>query len=216
MSSPICPYPSWHEYWADGAVHLFGTLLSVIAAASLIYIAAVSTAEIWFLPLFIYSLCLIATFALSAAYNMSIPLRLRSILRRFDRSAIYLMIAGTYTPIALIGVGGQWGAWLVVTVWVIAAFGVVKTLCFREIPERLSLVLYLGQSWLVVVAIQPMFANLSGFAFSLILIGGIIYTVGVMFHWRDDWRFNRAIWHGFVLCAAATHYVAILDVARIA
>lgn len=215
MRETICPYPSWSEYWADGVVHLSGTLFSVIAAISLIYMAAVSSSEIWFLPIFIYCLCLMTTFSLSAAYNMSIPARLRAILRRLDRSAIYLMIAGTYTPIALIGVGGEWGKWLVIAVWAIAAIGIAKTLLFREIPERLSLVLYLGQGWLVVLALQPMFATLSGLAFSLVIAGGLIYTAGVIFYRRDDWKFNRAIWHCFVLCAASVHYLAILEVAKI-
>jgi hemolysin III len=166
-------------------------------------------------PLIIYCIGLIATFVFSAAYNMTMHPGAKAIFQRLDHSAIFIMIAGTYTPLALIGIGGAWGDFLAITVWVIAAVGVFIKLFYCEQASRISLYLYLGQGWLAVIAIKPMLESLSLYSFLLIALGGLIYTAGVIYYRRDDWRFNRAIWHTFVLVAASIHYVAVLNIAKI-
>lgn len=208
-------HPTLAEYWADGIIHIFGVGLATIAAISLAYWILTSNSAFASTPVLAYCGGLIATFVLSAAYNMTIRPKPKAILRKFDRAAIFVMIAGTYTPLGLLGIGGNWGTYLVITNWVIAIIGVATTLFYSQKFERLSLALYLFQSWLVIIAIKPMLDNISGFAFSMILLGGLTYTLGVIFYRRDDWKFNRAVWHSFVLAAASLHYLAVLDIVQI-
>lgn len=204
-----------NEHIADGIVHLMGVAGSLIAAGALLFYAHANLDDNSFPPLIIYCVGLIATFVFSAAYNMTMHPGAKAIFQRLDHSAIFIMIAGTYTPLALIGIGGGWGDFLAISVWVIAAAGVFIKLFYCEQAERISLFLYLGQGWLAVIAIKPMFESLSLYTFSLIALGGLIYTLGVIFYRRDDWRYNRAIWHVFVLTAASIHYVAVLEIAEI-
>ena len=203
------------EYWADGFVHLAGVISSLIAAGLLASNALNNASPLISLSLLAYCFGLIATFAFSAAYNMAISPAPKALLRKFDRSAIFVMIAGTYTPLGLIGIGPPWGNWLVAINWGIAIIGVIATMFFAQRFERLSLALYMIQGWLVVLALKPMFETLSFYAFMMIIVGGLTYCAGVIFHRRDDWKYNRAIWHCFVLCAATMHYFAILDIARL-
>lgn len=204
------------EHLADGIVHVLGVIGSLIAAGILLYFANSKLTSQSFPPLIIYSVGLIATFVFSAAYNMTMHPGAKAVFQRLDHAAIFIMIAGTYTPLALIGIGGGWGAFLAISVWAIAVVGVFLKLFYCEQTRKISLLLYLGQGWLSLVAIKPMFEALSLYSFTLIALGGLIYTAGVIFYRRDDWRYNRAIWHTFVLTAAAIHYMAVLDIAKIA
>jgi len=204
-----------NEHFADGIIHLLGVVGSLAAAGALLFYAKASLADSSVPPLIIYCVGLIATFVFSAAYNMTMHPGTKAIFQRLDHSAIFIMIAGTYTPLALIGIGGGWGDFLAIAVWVIAAVGVFIKLFYCEQARHISLFLYLGQGWLAVIAIKPMFESLSLYTFTLIALGGLIYTLGVIFYRRDDWRYNRAIWHSFVLVAASIHYVAVLDIAQI-
>lgn len=204
------------EHIADGIIHLLGVVGSLAAAGALLLYANNNLADSNFPPLIIYSIGLIATFVFSAAYNMTMHPGAKAIFQRLDHSAIFIMIAGTYTPLALIGIGGGWGDFLAIGVWAIAAVGVFLKLFYCEQSGRISLFLYLGQGWLAIIAIKPMFESLSLYSFTLIALGGLIYTAGVIFYRRDDWKFNRAIWHAFVLTAASIHYVAVLDIVKIA
>jgi len=206
---------SREEHIADGFIHLLGVIGSLIAAVILVYYSTLGSNADNTPPLIIYAIGLIATFVFSAAYNMTMHLEAKAILRRLDHAAIFVMIAGTYTPLALIGIGGKLGDFLAITVWGIAAVGVFIKLFFPNKVARISLALYLGQGWLAVAAIKPISEALSPFAMAMIVAGGLVYTAGVVVYSRDNWRFNRAIWHGFVLCAASIHYVAVLDIASI-
>ena len=209
-------YSSRAEYWTDGVIHITGVTAVMVASFGLLLATIAQPTAILSLPILAYCFGLIATFVFSAAYNMTIKPAPRAILRKFDRAAIFVMIAGTYSPMGILGIGGQWGTYMVATSWTIALAGVIGTLFFYERIKRLSLFLYLGQSWLIIIAIKPMYDALSLFAFSMIVVGGLTYTLGVIFYRRDDWKFNRAIWHVFVLGAATSHYLAILDIAKIA
>ncbi len=204
------------EHIADGVVHTTGVVASLVASGLLVWYSAANSPGSHIPPLVIYSIGLIACFVFSAAYNMTMHPGTKALLRRLDHSAIFIMIAGTYTPLALIGIGGTAGNMLAMSVWAIAAVGVFIKLFFPGSVERISLVLYLGQGWLAIVAIKPLYEALSPFALFMVVAGGLIYSVGTLIYARDDWRYNRAIWHGLVLCAAAIHYVAILDIANLA
>ncbi len=167
-------------------------------------------------PILIYSFGLIASFSLSAAYNMTHHARIRALLRRFDHAAIFVMIAGTYTPIALIGIGGDIGWFLVLAAWSIAGLGIILKLFFFHKAYRAVFFLYLLQGWLAIIVIGPMVRDLSLPVLILVAVGGLIYTFGTIIHHRENWAYNRAIWHSFVLAAAAVHFVAVFELAKTA
>lgn len=206
---------TYAEFIADGVMHVIGVIAAVAGASALLTWAVLSMDGARIGALLPYAVGLIATFAFSAAYNMTLHAPIRAVLRRFDHAAIFVMIAGTYTPVALIGVGGSFGIWLAVASWAIAAVGVTLKLAFFNRFSRLGLVLYLAQGWLCLVAIGPISAALPVAALVLLVIGGVLYTLGTyLFH--TALPYARAIWHGHVLTAAAVHYAAVLIVANLA
>ncbi len=152
---------TFREHVADSAVHIVGVVAALVGATALV-VWAVMTAPIGYIPpLIIYAIGLIATFSLSAAYNITVHKRARDILRRFEHAAIFIMIAGTYTPLALIGIGGATGIALASAVWSIAVLGVFLKLFFFHRFTRTGFVLYLIQGWLALVAVVPMVRALS-------------------------------------------------------
>ncbi|HCQ64345.1 MAG TPA: DNA-binding protein [Rhodobacteraceae bacterium] len=203
---------SRNEHIADAVMHLLGVVFAVAGTAALLTWAALAVPadRIW--PLVPYAVGLVATFALSAAYNMTLHAPLRAVLRRFDHAAIYLMIAGTYTPMAIIGLGGGRGLALAVAAWSLAALGIVLKLAWFHRWPRLGFALYLAQGWLGLVALWPMVQTLPPAAVVLIVAGGLTYTVGTVFH-TGRMHYATAIWHAHVLAAAVTHYAAVILIA---
>lgn len=194
-------------------MHVLGVLAAVAGVTALMVWAAMAGLgpKIW--PLVVYSSGLIASFGFSAAYNLTLHAHARAVLRRFDHAAIYLMIAGTYTPMALIGLGGRAGIWLTVAIWALAALGMVMKLGFFHRFERAGFWLYLAMGWLGVLALWPLVQGLPGAALWLLALGGLIYTLGSVFYSLKRLPFQRAIWHGHVIAAAAIHYAAVVLVA---
>lgn len=205
---------SLSEHIADGVMHVIGVAAAIAGATALIVWAAlaVPVERLW--ALVPYAIGLVATFALSAAYNLTLHRKIRAVLRRFDHAAIYLMIAGTYTPMAIIGIGGGRGLALAIAAWGLAAFGMTLKLAFFHRWEKLGFVLYLAQGWLGVLAAWPLMQTLPPAALILLLAGGVTYTVGTIFY-HAPWRYSTAIWHGHVLAAAATHYAAVVMIANL-
>ncbi len=198
------------EYVADGVIHGLGVLAAFTGATALIIWAAHS-GPMGSLPLVaIYAAGLLATFFLSAAYNMTLHRRARAVLRRFDHAAIFLMIASTYTPLALIGIGGTNGLALMLAAWTIAVVGITLKLFFFDRFERFTFHLMLMQGWLAVLAIGPLIAAFNLSVLVLLVGGGVLFTIGTLFHLRDHLPYNRAIWHGHVLIGATMHYAAMV------
>ena len=156
----------------------------------------------------VYCIGLISMFAASAAYNLVTRQTLKEILRRLDHAAIFIMIAGSYTPFALL-LGGSAGRSMLIAVWAIAAAGIIIKLRFPRRLDKLSVLLYLAQGWIVLLALDPVVASLPSQALWLLLAGGVIYTLGVPFHLMEWMRFHNAIWHIFVLGGAACQFAAI-------
>jgi hemolysin III len=156
----------------------------------------------------VYCVGLLGMFAASAAYNLVPRHDLKEMLRRLDHAAIFVMIAGSYTPFAIVA-GGSAGRALLIAVWAIAAAGVAVKLRFPRRFDKLSVLLYLAQGWIVLLALDPMIAALPAHALWLLLAGGIIYTLGVAFHLMEWMRFHNVFWHIFVLGGAACQFVAI-------
>jgi len=203
---------SAREHFADAVMHVIGVVFAVAGTAALMTWAAMAVPADRLWPLIPYGLGLLATFALSAAYNLTLHTKIRAVLRRFDHAAIYLMIAGTYTPMALIGIGGGRGLALALAAWTLAGFGIVLKLAWFHRWPRLGFGLYLAQGWLGVLAVWPMIQSLPPAALALIFAGGVTYTIGTIFHY-GRMKYATAIWHGHVLAAAATHYVAVILIA---
>lgn len=203
---PRPPY-TLPELRSDAAVHVAGLAVVLLGVPALIAVTAMVRAEgAALLGVGIYGAALAAMIAASAVYNMAGAEGRLWLWRRLDHSAIYLKIAGTYTPFTVLT--GQ-GAVLTVGLWVAAAVGVALKLLSPERFRWLSLALYLGMGWAGVVAGQAMIAALPGHVIALMLTGGILYTVGVAFYLWKSLPFHNTIWHVFVLVASLFFYAAV-------
>ena len=191
------------EIRADALVHGAGIAGALLGSMVLLAHAGVS----WVLASYVFGLT--ATLVLSAAYNLTSPSQLKWILRRFDHSAIYLLIAGTYTPLLpfLPDPTQSWTLGLVT--WLGAAFGVLVKFVFPGRFDRLAILAYLTLGWVGVTAAGAFTQVLPLSVTGLIVAGGVLYTAGVVFHIWERLKFHNAIWHGFVAAAAACHFAAI-------
>lgn len=198
------------ERVADGCIHILGVAASLVGLTALLIIGIRSQALPWVVSLTIYGLALVATFSFSAGYNLVVRPKLKEVLRRLDHAAIFLMIAATYTPFILIKMQTPWGFGLLAVVWTMAAIGIAIKLFFPRFLDGLSTALYLVQGWAVIAAWEPLMSALPGVALTLLTIGGVLYTVGVVFHLWERLPYQNAIWHGFVLSAASCHFAAVI------
>ena len=146
----------------------------------------------------------------STLYHAVRPGRAKQLLRRFDHAAIFLLIAGTYTPFTLGVLGGAWGWSLFGIIWALAALGIALDSLPQKKPRILPVVIYLVMGWLCLIALKPLFEALPTNGFAWLLAGGIFYTVGVVFYALDDRvRYFHGVWHLFVLAGSLSHYVTI-------
>jgi hemolysin III len=210
MHNFVFPQYTAPERIADLCIHAIGVTASVIALAALIFIGVESKTALWILALVIYGLALVATFSFSAGYHVAMRPKLKEWLRRLDHAAIFLMIAGTYTPFILIKMNNAWGLGLLAVVWGMAAIGIAIKLFAPRYLEGISTALYLMQGWAILAAWEPLMTAVSGHVLTLLMVGGVLYTVGVVFHLWERLPFQNAIWHGFVLSAASCHYAAVM------
>ncbi len=199
------------ERIADACIHIIGVAASLVAAATLTIIAINTLSTLSIISVAIYATGLVAVFAFSAGYHLVTLPGLKAILRRFDHAAIYVKIAATYTPFALVKMGGAAGYALLGAVWVIGLLGAMGKLLWPESLARASYGLYLAQGWICVAALNPLIEAVSPRVLVLLLIGGGLYTVGVAFHLWRKLPYHNAIWHAFVLMASACHFAAVLE-----
>jgi len=197
------------EVLADVAVHALGLALGAAGVVVMLWVALQSSGDGHLVPVSVYLAGLLAMLGCSAVYNVWRSCRWREWLRRFDHAAIFVMIAGTYTPLVLRLPGG-WAVGLTTGVWTAALAGVAAKLFQPRRIEALSVALYLALGWVGVIAAEPLLAALDHTTLVLLLTGGVVYSVGVVFHLATRWPYARALWHGFVVIAAATHYAAIM------
>jgi hemolysin III len=198
------------ELIADAVVHAIGWCLGLAGALALLIVATNSVYPTEIASAIIYVVGLLSMLSLSAAYNVLPVSHAKSVLRRLDHSAIYVMIAGTYTAVIAQMKSDVASLGLLAGVWLTAAVGVALKLLFPGRFDRLAVVLYLLLGWSGVVVYQPVAAALPNLSVSLLAIGGALYSIGVIFHRWQSLRFQNAIWHTFVLVAACCHYWAIL------
>ncbi len=197
------------EIWADGIVHALALVIAVAGIALLASHAAARRSGLELSAVIIYGVALIAMLAFSCAYNMAREGKLKPFLRRLDHAGIYLLIAGTYTPL-LTQFDDPFVAWgLGITVWGGALIGIaLKFAAPRRFAEDSSII-YLALSWVALLAYEQITKSLPPTALILLVAGGLVYTVGVVFHLWERLRYQRAIWHGFVAVAASCHWGAV-------
>ncbi|RTL51835.1 MAG: hemolysin III family protein [Bradyrhizobiaceae bacterium] len=200
-----------HEIIADGIVHLLGIALSVIAVLVLLALAAIyATTTAQLVSVAVYAAGLVAMLAISASYNLWPVSPAKWVLRSVDHSAIFVLIAATYTPFLAKLHDGFIGAALLIGVWSVAILGIGLKILMPGRFEKLSIGLYLAMGWSGVVAYDSLSSSLPSTTMWFICAGGALYTFGVIFHAWQRLRFQNAIWHSFVLAAAACHYMAVL------
>lgn len=190
--------------------HLAGTLLALSGAAVLVVLGALS-GDVWKIVSFsIYGATLVLMYGLSTLYHGTRG-RAKNVFRMLDYNAIYLLIAGSYTPFVLVTLRGPWGWSLFGVVWGLAAAGIMQEFLLGKRTRVMSLVIYVLMGWAALVAVIPLVAALSWAGFAWVAAGGVVYTVGIIFYLYDE-RFTHwhGIWHLFVLAGSAIHYFAIL------
>jgi hemolysin III len=197
------------ELVADGIVHAAALIFGLIAFSLLLGHALRESHAGIVVALTVYAAGYFLMFGFSLAYNMTPPSALKWLLRRFDHSAIYLMIAGTYTAIVVHFDHPLWAWVLGVTVWAGAVLGVLVKVVLPGRYDRLSVLAYLALGWVGVLAFAPARASLPGASFWLIVAGGLTYVAGVGFYRWHGLRYHNAIWHLFVAIAAGLHFAAI-------
>ena len=200
-------YPTYtrSERVADGSMHAIGVTGAVLGAI-LLLVWATPVASPWEITsISVYAITLIGTFTASAFYHMTPWESIRPALRRIDHAAIYLKIAGTYTPLVVM-IGSGLAYVVLGIVWALAVIGMVLKLVFWSRPGQFGPALYLIMGWMSVVLV---WSSWEALPFGYILAGGLLYTVGVVFHAAKNMKFANAIWHGFVVAASACFFVAI-------
>jgi len=204
-----------HEYSpaeeiAHTVTHGVGILLSIGALVVLVAFSALYGDAWHIISTSIYGATLILLYAASTLYHGIPHPKAKQVLRRLDHAAIFLLIAGTYTPFTLVSLRGLLGWSLFGLVWGIALIGVWLELLGPARLRRWSMLLYLGLGWLVVVAIKPMLSAVEPGGLWLLVLGGLSYTVGAAFYAWDRLSFNHAIWHLFVLLGSILHFFSVL------
>jgi hemolysin III len=198
------------EFAADRIIHLIGTLAGAVGSAILVGIAAAGAVLPTFSASLVYSVCLVTMLGCSAAYNLASDASRRGFLRQLDHAAIFLMIAGTYTPFTTCRLHGVWAIGMTTAVWTGAVTGAVMKLICPRCVEQVSTVAYLALGWIILVGMRPLLSSVDIQTAVLIGVGGVLYTIGTGFHLWRALPFHNAIWHSFVLVAASCHYAAIL------
>lgn len=206
------PFPrhSRPERVADAAVHAVGLALALAAIPALFAAATPASGLPLLAGLGLYAFGLLAMLGCSALYNLSTDPARKGLYQRLDHAAIFLMIAGTYTPFALVAIGGAWGAGLLGFVWTAALAGAAVELTGLRRPDALMTAAYLLLGWTILAAFGPLSRAVSGTGLALLVAGGVLYSVGVVFHHWRGLRYQNAIWHAFVVLAAGCHYAAVL------
>ena len=199
------------ELIADGVVHAVGICTGLVAATVLVVLTAIYASAVDIVVVSIYVAGLLSMLGLSASYNLWPVSPTKWVLRRFDHSAIYVLIAATYTPFIVELKQSIFSYVLLTGVWCVAIFGIVLKLRWPGRFDRLSVGLYLALGWSGAMLYDQAMATLPTLALAFVIAGGVLYSLGVIFHSWRRLRFQNVIWHSFVLLGAGCHYTAVLD-----
>jgi hemolysin III len=203
-------YPHHHiEEWLNSATHGFGALLSVIGTVILIILAS-QMGDVWKVVSFsIFGASLVLLYLASALYHASRHPGRKAVFKTLDHCAIFLLIAGTYTPFLLVNMRSSSGWTLMAIIWSLAISGVVLKLIFHNRFKLVRVGIYLAMGWLILFATTDLVANLNQHSLYLLVAGGLAYTLGVVFYLADRLPYMHAIWHLFVIGGSALHFAAV-------
>ena len=194
--------------------HSFGLICAIFASVHLLQIGFSNGNNLQIFSYLVYCLSLSAMYLASTLYHSSSDPEKRRKLNIYDHSAIYLLIAGTYTPITLLTIQGTWGWIIFGIVWFIAAIGITMKLFFIGRFSLLSTLSYVLMGWIIVIAIKPLINNMPLGGLLLLLAGGISYSIGALFYQRKSLKYGHAIFHVFVLLGSLFHYLVVLKYTR--
>lgn len=201
--------PTAGEELANSLTHGAGLVLSLVGAPLLVVAAALTADPFRVVAASVYALTLVLLYSASTAYHSARDARVKEVLQRVDHAAIYLLIAGTYTPFTLVTLRGVWGWSLFGTVWGLALTGVILKSRFGARLPALSTIIYLAMGWMIVVAIRPLISHVPLAGLRWLMLGGAFYTAGVVFYVWERLRYGHAIWHLFVIGGSMAHFAAV-------
>jgi hemolysin III len=197
------------EEIASAITHGLGAAAALAAGAVLITLAAIYGDGWQLASAIVFGITLLLLYTASTLYHAIQHPVSKGRLKVFDHCAIYLLIAGTYTPFTLIGLRGPWGWGLFAAIWTLALFGVVFKLFYTGRFKKLSTAIYIAMGWLVLVAIKPMWQSFDAWTLGWLFAGGISYTLGTYFYHRESIPYSHAIWHMFVIGGSVCHFVSV-------
>jgi hemolysin III len=203
-------YPNRAEKAADGVVHAVGILAALVGGGLLVAVALANRGVPMATAGAIYALCLLAMMAASAVYNLSRPNPNRRVLRRIDEAAIFLMIAGAYTPFSIKLLPPDFAFGVTVGVWLAAIAGAAGKVFLTQLSDRGWCAIYLCFGWLSVLILGPAVPTLPPLAIAMLVIAGVTYSGGVLLYLNHAIPFRRALWHACVIVGSAGHYAAVL------
>ena len=195
---------------ANALTHGLGAVAALVGGSVMITLAAIFGDGWQLAAAIVYGITLLLLYLASTLYHAIPHPVAKARLKVFDHCAIYLLIAGTYTPFTLIGLRGPWGWGLFAAIWSIALAGIVFKLFFTGRFKLLSTLMYIAMGWLVVVAIKPLMSSVDVWTLGWLLAGGLFYTLGTFFYHRESIPYSHAIWHLFVVMGSVCHYVAVM------
>ena len=197
------------EIW-HAITHGLGLALSIAGLAILVSYASLNGSSMAVVSSAIFGTTLILMYGSSTLYHAVTHKKIKELFQTFDHASIYFLIAGSYTPITLVSLGGTWGYSIATSIWATAIFGIYMKFRYPNRFEKLSLLLYLIMGWSIVVAIEPLRESMENGGFYLLVAGGLSYTLGVFFYINDHKNFYHAIWHLFVLSGSIFHFFMTL------
>lgn len=209
MSNKVNEFSIIEEIW-HAITHGLGLALSIAGLTIMVAFAALSGSAVAVVSSAIFGVTLIILYGSSTLYHAITHHDIKQRFQQFDHASIYVLIAGSYTPVSLVSLGGVWGWTIFFVVWSVAVIGIVLKFAYPGRFEKLSLLLYVTMGWLIVIATKPLLASMESGGLWLLLAGGLSYTVGILFYLWERLPFNHAIWHLFVLGGSILHFFMVL------
>lgn len=210
MRMTPAPRYAFGDELASSIVHGIGIVLSIGGLAALVALSAMHGGARDVVASAVYGATLVLLYTASTLYHAVPVARAKPVLRTLDHIAIYLLIAGTYTPFTLIALPGRWGWSLFAAVWTLAALGSVLEFGALKRFRKLSVLLYIGMGWIGMIAFKPLMAHLQTGGMLLLVAGGLAYTLGVPFYLWRRMPYHHSVWHAFVLAGSVLHFLAVL------
>ena len=202
-------YPNRAEHAADGIVHAVGLAATLIGGGVLVGFALMKGGVPMAAAAAIYAMCLMATLGASAVYNLTRPSPARRILRRIDEAAIFLMIAGSYTPFTIKLLPPDFAVAITGAIWIAALAGAAGKVLWPRLSDKAWCLIYLAFGWFAVVVLGPLLPALPLMAILMLGVGGLVYSSGVLLYLNHALPYRRALWHACVVIGAAAHFSAV-------